>query len=105
MTSKSSLWLFASFATFLLSAHVHGAAQRAGDATQPPAVANKSPAEPLIQDNSATAVAASIYKNPGQAVPPSSGPSAPSALSAPSAPANSIDECDPEMIGFELVTG
>lgn len=60
------------------------------------------------------------YKNPG-APPPSeissapasapetaSGgvpPSAPSGISAPSAPANSLEECDPEMIGFELVTG
>lgn len=32
-------------------------------------------------------------------------PSAPSGVSAPSAPANSLEECDPEMIGFELVTG
>lgn len=32
-------------------------------------------------------------------------PSAPSGASAPSAPANSLEECDPEMIGFELVTG
>lgn len=32
-------------------------------------------------------------------------PSAPSGISAPSAPANSLEECDPEMIGFELVTG
>lgn len=44
------------------------------------------------------------YRNPS-AISGPSGPSAPSALSAPSAPANSIDECDPEMIGFELVTG
>lgn len=32
-------------------------------------------------------------------------PSAPSGISAPSAPANSLEECDSEMIGFELVTG
>lgn len=32
-------------------------------------------------------------------------PSAPSGISAPSAPANSLEECDPEKIGFELVTG
>lgn len=32
-------------------------------------------------------------------------PSAPSGASAPSAPANSLEECDSEMIGFELVTG
>lgn len=68
------------------------------------------------------------YKNPGAAPPPKSAadddededdqpdpvpetasggipPSAPSGASAPSAPANSLEECDPEMIGFELVTG
>lgn len=32
-------------------------------------------------------------------------PSAPSGISAPSAPANSLEECDSEKIGFELVTG
>ncbi|XP_077284987.1 ZP and PAN domain-containing protein neyo [Arctopsyche grandis] len=103
MTSKS-LWVFA---TFLLAVHVQGAAQRAAETvTQPAAGGIKNLSEAPIQDNSATAVAAqSVYKNPGQPVAPSSGPSAPSALSAPSAPANSIDECDPEMIGFELVTG
>lgn len=64
------------------------------------------------------------YKNPGapppadailpsEATPPvltetAAGgvlPSAPSGISAPSAPANSLEECDSEMIGFELVTG
>lgn len=65
------------------------------------------------------------YKNPGAPPPPkttdeapdelddsvpetASGgvpPSAPSGASAPSAPANSLEECDSEMIGFELVTG
>lgn len=103
MTSKS-LWVFA---TFLLAVHVQGAAQRAAEVvTQPAAGGIKNLSDAPIQDNSATAVAAqSVYKNPGQPVAPSSGPSAPSAISAPSAPANSIDECDPEMIGFELVTG
>lgn len=67
------------------------------------------------------------YKNPGAPPPPEASseapaaedapaevpetasggvpPSAPSGASAPSAPANSLEECDPEMIGFELVTG
>lgn len=74
----------------------------------------------------AVVAAPDSYKNPGQQDPPpatseklaaeepveeaepsaaAAPPSAPSGASAPSAPANSLEECDPEMIGFELVTG
>lgn len=74
----------------------------------------------------AVVVAPEEYTNPGAPPPPKPSPepeepeepasvpetasggvsaSAPSGISAPSAPANSLEECDPEKIGFELVTG
>lgn len=89
---------------------VEGAAQRSGEQAGSASGSIKNPAEAPLQDNLATAsseqnIVNNLYKNPGQAVLPSTGPSAPSALSAPSAPANSIDECKSDMIGFELVTG
>lgn len=89
----------------------------------------RSAAEAPPQDNLAIESAAvpevvaapQEYKNPDASPPPelsssapltipetASGgvpPSAPSGISAPSAPANSLEECDDEMIGFELVTG
>lgn len=57
----------------------------------PPKTVPEDPVEP----------AASAPETASGGVPPS----APSGISAPSAPANSLEECDPEMIGFELVTG
>lgn len=93
----------------------------------------RSAAEAPAQDNiavesgspePAVVAAPQEYKNPGAPTPlkastepppepveipeTASGgvpPSAPSGASAPSAPANSLEECDSEMIGFELVTG
>lgn len=98
---------------------INAAAQRSAEGVQ---VVSKAPA-----DKPSTESVPSTYKNQDSPPPqpitgaqgllgeagllePSasqgiSGPSGPSGLSAPSAPANSIDECDPEMIGFELVTG
>lgn len=58
------------------------------------------PTEPAAEEPEETAPAA-IPETASGGVPPS----APSGASAPSAPANSLEECDPEMIGFELVTG
>lgn len=93
----------------------------------------RSAAEAPAQDNLAVesgspepsvVAAPQDYKNPGAPPPPETSssepvadeavsetsapaipPSAPSGASAPSAPANSLEECDSEMIGFELVTG
>lgn len=75
-------------------------------------------------DEPAVVAAPEEYTNPGAPIPSKSvpedqdepvsapetasgsiPPSAPSGISAPSAPANSLEECDPEKIGFELVTG
>lgn len=62
------------------------------------------PPEPPIEtasEDPAETAAAAVPETASGGVPPS----APSGVSAPSAPANSLEECDPEMIGFELVTG
>lgn len=56
---------------------------------------------PETTSDEADDAAAPVPETASGAVPPS----APSGVSAPSAPANSLEECDPEMIGFELVTG
>lgn len=59
---------------------------------------SEEPSEPIEAE---VPSAAAVPETASEGVPPS----APSGVSAPSAPANSLEECDPEMIGFELVTG
>lgn len=62
---------------------------------------NPGPPPPLKASTEAPEAPALVPETASGGVPPS----APSGVSAPSAPANSLEECDPEMIGFELVTG
>lgn len=60
------------------------------------------PEDPVSEEpTEEPSAAAAVPETASGGVPPS----APSGASAPSAPANSLEECDPEMIGFELVTG
>ncbi|XP_064072532.1 uncharacterized protein LOC113392897 [Vanessa tameamea] len=64
--------------------------------------------EPEQPEDPVEEPAAEPEEEPASAPETASGgvpPSAPSGISAPSAPANSLEECDPEKIGFELVTG
>nr|NP_001299675.1 uncharacterized protein LOC106122463 precursor [Papilio xuthus]BAM17732.1 conserved hypothetical protein [Papilio xuthus] len=73
---------------------------------KPEATETADPAEPADTPEEADEV--EEPQQPATAPETASGgvpPSAPSGISAPSAPANSLEECDPEMIGFELVTG
>lgn len=65
----------------------------------PPAQETPTSSEKPVVDESEEP--ASVPETASGGVPPS----APSGISAPSAPANSLEECDSEMIGFELVTG